>query len=210
MSAQAKATPIGALKAPANVARRSTRTKPALAAALLVLLEEQAFDQLMIRDITERADISYATFFRHFPDKEALLHEVAAREIRKLLGMTLPILYGIDSRSSTRALCAYVWEHRKLWSALLTGGAAATLKEEYVREAQRRAAAEQVYKSWLPGDLNVVFSVTACVEIMTWWLRQTDPPSIEEMAVIVDELVVIPSISARKGALPRGRRTRKS
>ena len=36
-----------------------------------------------------------------------------------LLAMTLPILHTVDSRASTQLLCAYVWEHRKLWSALL-------------------------------------------------------------------------------------------
>ena len=29
-----------------------------------------------IRDITERADVAYATFFRHYEDKDALLDEV--------------------------------------------------------------------------------------------------------------------------------------
>lgn len=177
--------------------RRSTRTKPALRDVMLALLQEQAFEAITIRQITARARIGYATFFRHYPDKDALLHDVAAREIRKLLGMTLPILYAVDSRSSTQALCAYLWEHRLLWSALLNGGASATLKEEFVREAQRHAAEEHVYRSWLPGDLNVVFSVSGAIEILAWWLRQTDPPSVRKMAEIVDELVVIPAISAK-------------
>ncbi len=176
--------------------KRTTRTKPALCNALLSLLEEQSFDQVTIRDITARAGIGYATFFRHYVDKDALLHDVTASEIRRLLGMTLPILYTVDSRASSQALCAYVWEHRKLWAALLTGGAAATLKEEFVRAAQRRAAEEQVFESWLPGDLNVVFSVSAMIEIMAWWLRQREPLSTQDIARIVDKLVVMPSISA--------------
>lgn len=183
--------------APESRERRTTRTRPALCAALLSLLEEQSFDQVTIRDITARAGIGYATFFRHYVDKEALLHDVALREIRQLLGLTLPILYTVDSRASTTALCAYLWEHRKLWSALLTGGAAATLKEEFVREAQRLAAEQQIFESWLPGDLNVVFSVSASIDILAWWLKQPHPPSIAQMAEIVDRLVVIPSISGR-------------
>lgn len=175
--------------------KRVTRTRPALQNALLSLLEEQAFEQVTIRDVAARAEISYATFFRHYPDKDALLHDVAAREIRKLLGMTLPILYTVDGPSSTKALCAYVWQHRKLWSALLTGGAAATLKDEFVREAQRHAAEAQMFESWLPGDLNVVFSVSAAVEILAWWLRQSEPLGVAEMAMIIDRLVLRPSIS---------------
>ena len=57
---------------------RQVRSRSALAAALLELLEERPFDQLTIREITARAGTGYATFFRHYPDKEALLHDVAA------------------------------------------------------------------------------------------------------------------------------------
>src|SRR3974390_2246858 len=87
---------------------RLTRTRPALCSALLSLLEQKTFEQVSIREITARAGIGYATFFRHYPDKEALLNDLAARQIRQLLGMTLPILYTVDSRSSATALCAYV------------------------------------------------------------------------------------------------------
>lgn len=174
---------------------RVTRTRPALVEAMLALLAEKDFEQITVREIAQRADVGYATFFRRYPDKEALLHDVAAQEIRKLLGMTLPVLYTVDSRASSQALCAYLWAHRKLWSTLLRGRAAATLKEEFVREAQRLAVEEKVYESWLPGDLVVVFSVSASIDIMSWWLKQRDPPSVQEMAKIIDRLVIKPAIS---------------
>jgi AcrR family transcriptional regulator len=174
---------------------RTSRTQAALRAALLALLEEKPFEQVTVRDITARASVGYATFFRRYPDKEALLHDVAAREIAQLLAMTLPILFTVDSRASTQALCAYLWEHRKLWSALLTGGASATLKQEFVRQAQERAAESPNPDSWLPGDLSVVFSVSATVEILSWWLNQAEPPAVAQMAEILDSLVVTPSLA---------------
>ena len=144
-------------------------------------------------------------FFRRYPDKEALLNDVAAREISQLLAMTLPILYTVDHRASTQALCAYLWEHRKLWSALLTGGAAATLKDEFVRQAQQLAATQQTRHAWLPGDLSVVFAVGATIEVLAWWLKQADPPSVNEMAEILDRLIVTPSLTLAPGpGLRRG------
>ena len=175
--------------------RRTTRTRPALCGALLALLEDRAFEQITIREITARAGVGYATFFRRYPDKEALLHDVAASEIRKLLAMTLPILFTVDSRASVQALCAYLWEHRKLWSALLTGGAAATLKEEFVRQAQQVAVDQPDRQSWLPGDLSIIFSVSATIEILAWWLKQSEPPPVKRMAEILDRLVVTPSLA---------------
>jgi AcrR family transcriptional regulator len=175
--------------------QRVTRTRPALYAALLELLEEKLFEQVTVREITDRAGVGYATFFRRYPDKQALLHDVAAGEIRKLLAMALPILHTVDRRASAQALCAYVWEHRKLWSALLTGGAAATLKEEFIREGQRLSTESN--PSWLPGTLRVVYPVSATIEILAWWLKQEKPPSIKRMAEILDVLVARPASKSR-------------
>jgi len=180
--------------APAR-ATRVTRTRPILCGALLSLLEERPFEQLTVREITAKADIGYATFFRHYPDKEALLNDLAASQISGLLALALPMLDNADTRGSARTLCAYVWEHRKLWSALLTGGAASTLKDEFVRQAQQIAEAQPNPDAWLPNDLSIVFYVTGTVEILTWWLKQKDPPSVDRMGEVIDSLIVGPSMA---------------
>lgn len=176
---------------------RTTRTRPALCEALLTLLEERAFEQVTVRDLTERAGLGYATFFRHYPDKEALLNDLAARQINELLAMALPILYTIDSRASTQALCAYVWEHRKIWKVLLTGGAAAILKDEFIRQAQQ-AARNAPNGDRVPSDLRIIVPVAGTIEVLAWWLKQNDPPSVQRMAENLDKLVVAPIINAAK------------
>lgn len=175
---------------------RTTRTRPALCSALLSLLEEKTFEHVTIREVTARAGIGYATFFRHYPDKESLLNDLAARQIRQLIGMTLPILYTVDSRASAQALCAYVWEHRKIWTGLLTGGAAGTMKDEFIRQAQQLAAEAQHGNGAIPSELRVLVPVAGVIEILAWWLRQAEPPSVQRMAEFVDLLVITPSMTA--------------
>jgi AcrR family transcriptional regulator len=165
-----------------------------LCSALLALLEERTFEQVTIREITARAGIGYATFFRHYADKQSLLNDLAARQIRQLIGMTLPILHTVDSRSSAQALCTYVWEHRRIWTALLTGGAAGTLKNEFIRQAQKLAAEGADSTSGIPSDLRVLVPVAGVIETLAWWLRQGDPPSVQRMADFVDQLVITPSM----------------
>ena len=172
--------------------QRNTRSRAALCEGLLLSLMEKPFEEITVKDITAKAGVGYATFFRHYPDKEALLHHLSADEIKRLLGMTIPIFLTADSLSSNHALCAYVWEHRELWTGLLTGGAAAILKEEYLRQALALIEDAATPKSWLPGDLAVTFSVNSLLEILTWWLKQTDPPSIKQMAEILNRLTVMP------------------
>lgn len=168
------------------------RTQIALRAALLELLEEQPFEQIKVRDITTRAGVGYATFFRRYSDKDHLLDDLATDEIRRLMTMTLPLFYTVDTLASNQALCAYVWEHRKVWKALLAGGAAASLKEEYLRQALELTKVSPDPNAWLPDDLAVTFAVTAILEILAWWLKSSAPPSVREMAAIIDRLAVAP------------------
>lgn len=180
---------------PAPGDARAARSRAALCAALMALLEEKPFEQVTIREITAKASIGYATFFRHYPGKEALLNDLASGQIHELTGMTLPMLDSAGPRVTSRALCAYVWEHRKIWAALLTGGAAGTLKQEFIRQMRQLAAAQGQFDSWLPGDLRVAFSVAAALEILAWWLEQREETSIEQIATILDRLVLTPSLA---------------
>lgn len=176
--------------------KRATRTRTALCQALLSLLEEKAFESITIREITARAAIGYATFFRRYTDKEELLHDLAAQEISNLLAMTLPTLYAEDSLASNKALCRYVKDHRALWTALLTGGAAATLKEEYLIQALKLAEERSDPEAWLPDDLAVIFTITASVEILTWWLKQESHIPIDKVALYLNRLAIAPIFSA--------------
>lgn len=174
---------------------RQVRTRRTLLEALLRLLETRPFEQVTVREIAGQAGIGYATFFRHYPSKEALLHDLAAGQIRELLDRALPVLFASDSRRSCVTLLDYVAEHRALWSALLTGGAAATLKQEFTDQAKRIAEDQGTGGGLIPDELRVVFSVSATVEILAWWLRQDVPFEVERMAEILDRLVVGPSIA---------------
>jgi AcrR family transcriptional regulator len=175
---------------------RQVRTRSTLLEALLHLLETRPFDQITIREIAKEAGIGYATFFRHYPSKEALLHDLAAGEIAALLEHSLPVLFAVDTRRSCMALFSYVDERRALWSALLTGGAAALLKAEFTAQAKQLAEASGAVGGWLPDELKVVFSTSASVEIIAWWLHQDPDFGIERIAEILDRLVVAPVLAA--------------
>jgi AcrR family transcriptional regulator len=173
---------------------RQVRSRNALAGALLELLEEKPFDQLTIREITARAGTGYATFFRHYPTKEALLSDVASEEIAGLLAMATPILYGANSYESALALCSYVSRDRKLWFALLTGGAAGIVRKEFIGQARELARLTTILVDWLPADLGVVHGTGATIDILAWWLAQDEeyPPS--HIADILNRLVISPLV----------------
>ena len=183
---------------------RLVRSRKALNAALLALLEEKPFDQITIREITARAGTGYATFFRHYPAKEALLSNIASAEIAELLGMTIPILFDSDSHASTLALCRFVAKHRSLWAALLTGGASATVREEFIRQARDWAERAPRPEGWLPADLAVVHGSGGTIDVLAWWLGRGEALNAEQIAGILNRLVIAPLVGDRALTLDPG------
>lgn len=178
---------------------RQIRSRKALSSALLELIEEKSFDQLTIREITARAGTGYATFFRHYPTKESLLGDVASEEIAGLLAMTTPILYDADSAQSTRVLCRYVADHRSLWSALLTGGAAGIVRDEFIRQARVLASEFGEMEDWLPADLGVVYGTGATFDLLAWWLSHDEDLPPEKIADILNRLIIRPLVGKHAG-----------
>lgn len=169
---------------------RAARSSAALRDGLLRLLERKPFEQITVRDICAEAGVHYATFFRHHAGKEALLDHIAAEQIARSVELTLPIKDAGDDRGSLVALCAYVGERRALWSILLNGGAGATMREEWLRQARIVAETREPASSWLPKELGTICATSLIVETISWWLAQPEGAySAEEIAGILDRLV---------------------
>lgn len=165
--------------------------------ALLALLERKPFDQITIRDVCAEAGVHYATFFRHHPSKEALLDDIAKDQIERLNQLTLAIRAADDYQAGFCALCAYVEEHRALWSTLLNGGAGAAMREEWLRQSRLVAAREEPMTSWLPIELGTICAASLIAETLAWWLAQ--PPaaySVDDVARILHRILTGSIISA--------------
>jgi AcrR family transcriptional regulator len=175
---------------------RMKRTRAALCSAMLSLLQEKAFDEVSIRDITERAQVGYATFFRNYESIRAVLRDLIEDQIRQVIELTVPAIERTRGRAAALALCTFVDEHRKLWTALLTGGAAGIVREEFTRQGiQVRTTLTR--RAWLPVELANIFAVSAIVEILTWWLQRGPGLAVEEIARILDRLVISSFVRGR-------------
>lgn len=169
---------------------RAVRSGQALREALLALLERKPFEQITIRQICAEAGVHYATFFRHHPTKESLLDDIATDQIARLNELTMAVRAASDLRAGFRALCAYVDEHRALWSTLLNGGAGAAMREEWVRQSKRVAATEAPAHSWLPSELATICAATLIAETLAWWVAQPQGAySVDEVSAILFRLL---------------------
>lgn len=175
---------------------RAVRSRQALTDAFLRLVDARPLDQVSIRDIVATAGVGYTTFFRHHASKEELLDHIAAEQIRRLFNLAMPMSHAYDVHSGSTALFTYVDAHRPLWSTLLTGGAAGTIRAEFVRLASEVATSQGRANTWLPADAGAILIVGGTLDLLTWWLRQTTPMPIKRIVEIHESVIVAPVIEA--------------
>lgn len=170
---------------------RKLRSRDALYAAFLKLLQRKNLEQISIREIAAAANVGHATFYRHYPSKEALLNDLAADEIRRLVNLTLPAMRQ-STRAACEALCSHVSAHKKLWTTLLTGGAAGAVKVELLA-ISRNIASDIAGSSLSPetAELKTILSVNSITETLAWWLRQRKPAAPVHVARILEQIIAL-------------------
>jgi AcrR family transcriptional regulator len=65
--------------------RRVARTKAAIEDAFVQLVLEHGYERVAVEDISDRADLARATFYAHYPNKEAVLLSVSNRLVEDLM-----------------------------------------------------------------------------------------------------------------------------
>ncbi len=105
-----------------HVDLRVRRTHANLREALIDLIEEKGFDAVTVADIAERAMVNRTTFYRHYPDKYALvtgIFEEAVNQIFREIGPLPANLEGLlssESEFDAEAVQSYIDSQLAAWS----------------------------------------------------------------------------------------------
>jgi len=172
--------------------RRTQRTSAKLRQALVELILEEGYESISIRDITERAHVGYATFFRHYEGKEALLADAFNQSIDELkqllfsLGETKPEVEG-------RIIFEHIKEHKTLYQVFLHGEATLSLLEEVKRGAVKELVMRYArYTSTIPTGILANHVVSSVMALIKWWLHNDMPFEPEQMGKFYAELIMKP------------------
>jgi AcrR family transcriptional regulator len=90
---------------------RMRRTRQLLQSALHTLLQQKAFDEILVQDIAEAATVNRATFYDHYTDKFALFDAMIASDFHKFLeerGIRFNGSCSSALAGMIRALCEYL------------------------------------------------------------------------------------------------------
>jgi AcrR family transcriptional regulator len=172
---------------------RVVRTREALRQAMTELAAESPLEAITVRAIAARARVGYATFFRHYADKDELLAEVSELLISEFLQQVRPLMMQRDRAAAARSLCQYVLDHLAIHKALLAGGSGETVRAEMLSQAMTLMAASRQHKPDGPlDDLLLFHVVSAILNLLSWWLRNMDEVDAATMAEIVERTVLTP------------------
>ncbi|HLI07929.1 MAG TPA: TetR/AcrR family transcriptional regulator [Ktedonobacteraceae bacterium] len=174
--------------------RRVRRTQHLLAKALIALTLEKGYEAVTIRDITERADVGYATFFRHYRDKDELLKDVSDVVLTELTDLIVAIT-DTDTTMVGTLLFRYVQEQSEIVRVLLHSH---VLLDRITEVATQSIVKEHIEppESVIPLEIAAYHIVTSSIALVQWWLDHQMPYPPERMGAIYYELIIHPTSEA--------------
>jgi AcrR family transcriptional regulator len=178
--------------------RRVKRTQNLLAKALIELTLERGYEAVTIRDITERADVGYATFFRHYRDKDALLHGALDVILAELMALLPSPISGAEPAATGTVLFRYVKEHEALCRVLLGSGGSPRLVRRIIEAGAAGVMRDNRPRpgSAVPFEVAAHHLVASSVALIEWWLEHDMSYPPERMGEIYAELIVRPTSAA--------------
>jgi len=171
--------------------RRVRRTQQLLAKALITLTLEKGYEAVTIRDITERADIGYATFFRHYRDKDDLLQDVMDVVLAELIELLCPAMPD-DPTAIGVLLFRRVQEQSEMVRVLLGSH---TLLPRLIEAATKNIMSDHAARpdAAVPPEIAAHHIVTSTISLIQWWLDHEMPYPPQQMGRIYYELIERPT-----------------
>ena len=176
--------------------RRVKRTQNLLAKALIALTLEKGYDAITIRDITQRADVGYATFFRHYHDKDELLQDVLEVVLEELMHVFFASSYQGDPAVDGLLLFRYVQQHSEVIRVLLSSRGSSSLIQRVIEAVSQDVLSRQslIEDGVVPIEVAAYHLITSSITLVQWWLEHDMPYTTERMGEIYQELIIRPTI----------------
>ncbi len=170
---------------------RVRRTQKLLREALIELIEERGFEALTIGELTERALVSRAAFYRHYQDKYDLVEQIFEEAMGALLNAV-----GDMGNEHPAEIWVKFFEHIATYERLYRALLGSSGSPWFVRKMRADLSGLVKERGHLPHGPNAsehpvhTFSdelvpdlvSTLFVQAITWWLEQGKPYTPKEIA----------------------------
>jgi len=177
-----------------RVQRRVARTKAAIEDAFVQLVLERGYDQVTVEDITDRADLARATFYTHYPNKEAVQFSVFNRLTEDLVQRLATGPRNVVHRDTIQAAYKEAAEMPDLYRACLsdarTRQAHLSTLSRYAEQNFRDRLTARDKQPRIPVPVMARAFVGAHVAILEAWLAGELDGDVEELAHMALDLLI--------------------
>ena len=177
--------------------RRSQRTYRLVSSAFAELLVEKPYDEILVQDILDRADIGRTTFYAHYFDKEDVLNSIVEQELEIL---THQIIHSTARQRVVPSL--ELFEHayhsqNQQFLALMRSRAGEPLWEamqtalsRVIEQALSTLCTERHSPSMIPVPVVSNYLAGAFLTLLKWWLAADMPYPPQQMETIFEQLAL--------------------
>ena len=180
--------------------QRKAATREAMLAAAREVIIEKGYNHVDILDITERANVSRATFYKHFANKEDCVRQLMVSGFDALAE---EIFQGGRVATSREAWVRQSLERVLNWAAdnrafmlIMVGGAASSqlnaFGRQYMVDLVERTIDEFEpgnQRSPFPRDVRAQVVTGILIQTLGWWLESDTGYSAPALAAMIQEIV---------------------
>ncbi len=179
---------------------RVQRTQDRLRQALADLVLQRGYEPITIRELAAAAGVGYATFFRHYPTKDALLLDLLQHSIQELARLLPPGL-NADPVEEGRVIFEHAAQHEQFYRILLhsegTQALLAQIQAVAVAEVLGRFGGQRAPA--IPLEILAHHLVASIIALIDWWLQRGQPYPPLRMGQIYAEMIMRPFLALAGG-----------
>ena len=182
---------------PKYVDPRVRRTHRLLRDALVALILKKDFASISIKEITERADVAYITFFRHYESIDQLLMEVLDEGLGELLTRIETLAKQSDAsnlETEGRLIFEYIGQKADLFRILFKSQSVTRVRKKVLRNIATifQKSCAPLTRSNNPVTVNILSNhiATSLLALIEWWLDNKMTPLPAEMGKVYKSLII--------------------
>jgi AcrR family transcriptional regulator len=188
---------------PVNIDPRVKRTRRLLRDALVSLILKKDFASITIKEITERAEVAYITFYRHYESLDQLLMEILDEGLAELM-IHIEMLAKQSDTSSLetegRLIFEYIGQKADLFHILLKSQSVTRVRKKVVSNISAIFQKSCVPLERLGNQVTINIAsnhiATSLLSLIEWWLENNMKPSPIEMGKVYKSLIIDSTVGA--------------
>lgn len=171
-----------------KIDRRILKSQRIIKQTFLEILIEEGFDEITIKKIAEKADISRKTFYLHYLDKYDLLDTIVNDELKELNNIC-EIKKSMGMIEGTIIWFEYFEGKKEFFKALFLSKSTVSFREKLLEFMMKQIKEKMKDDSTIKDDIMIKFFGMGTLGIIESFVLGELEGDAEDLAIVVGELL---------------------